>query len=59
MSAHVLDAGAIAGAPGDDRPTLQSRDAAIPLMDLRKVCRTFVTDGGVEVQALLDVDLKI
>jgi macrolide transport system ATP-binding/permease protein len=59
MTAHVLDAGAIAGAPGDDRPTLASRDAAIPLMDLRKICRTFVTDGGVEVNALRDVDLKI
>ncbi len=59
MTAHAQDAGAIAAAPGDDRPTLASRDAAIPLMDLRKVCRTFVTDGGVEVHALRDVDLKI
>src|ERR671925_1210494 len=59
MSTLALDAGAIAGAPGDDRPTLASRDAAIPLIDLRKVSRTFVTDGGVEVRALREVDLKI
>jgi macrolide transport system ATP-binding/permease protein len=59
MTAHVLDAGAIAGAPGDDGPTLTSRETAIPLIDLRKVSRTFVTDGGVEVKALRDVDLKI
>ena len=59
MTAHALDAGAIAAAPGDDGPTLTSRDAAIPLMDLRKISRTFVTDGGVEVQALREVDLKI
>ncbi|MGW8368889.1 MAG: ABC transporter ATP-binding protein, partial [Gammaproteobacteria bacterium] len=28
-------------------------------MDLRKVSRTFVTDGGVEVRALREIDLKI
>jgi macrolide transport system ATP-binding/permease protein len=59
MTAHALAAGAIAGALRDEGPTLASRETAIPLMDLRKVCRTFVTDGGVEVQALRDVDLKI
>ena len=59
MTAHVLEAGAVAAAPDDDRPALTRRDVAIPLIDLRKVSRTFVTDGGVEVHALRDVDLKI
>jgi macrolide transport system ATP-binding/permease protein len=61
MSTAVLDGGGIvgAGASGRDEPSLLSRDVAIPLIELRKVCRTFVTDGGVEVRALRDVDLKI
>ena len=61
MSAAVLDAGGFAGAGarGSDDASLLSRDVAIPLIDLRKVCRTFVTDGGVEVRALRDIDLKI
>jgi macrolide transport system ATP-binding/permease protein len=61
MVAGVLDAGAMpsAGAGGRDEPSVDSRDIAIPLIELRKVCRTFVTDGGVEVRALRDVDLKI
>ena len=61
MNAAVLDGGGIAGAGalGSDEASLLSRDVAIPLIDLRKVCRTFVTDGGVEVRALRDVDLKI
>ena len=46
-------------AVGDDGPTLLSRDVAIPLIELRKVSRTFVTDGGVEVRALREIDLKI
>ncbi|MDX1561983.1 MAG: ATP-binding cassette domain-containing protein, partial [Gammaproteobacteria bacterium] len=61
MTAQVLDAGAIpaAGNGGEDEASLLSREVAIPLIDLRKVCRTFVTDGGVEVRALRDIDLKI
>src|SRR5262245_33843687 len=59
MTADALDAGAISPDPRDFRPSLASRDTAIPLMDLRKVSRTFVTDGGVEVKALREVDLKI
>jgi macrolide transport system ATP-binding/permease protein len=61
MNAAVLDGGGIAGAGagGSDEASLLSRDVAIPLIDLRKVCRTFVTDGGVEVRALRDIDLKI
>jgi macrolide transport system ATP-binding/permease protein len=33
--------------------------AAIPLIELRNIHRTFKTDGGVEVHALRGVDLKI
>ncbi|MDH5321718.1 MAG: MacB family efflux pump subunit [Gammaproteobacteria bacterium] len=32
---------------------------AVPLIELRDICRTFVTGGGVEVHALRDVSLKI
>jgi macrolide transport system ATP-binding/permease protein len=61
MVAGVLDAGAISstGDDGGDDASLLSRDVAIPLIELRKVSRTFVTDGGVEVRALKEVDLKI
>ena len=61
MVAGVLDAGAIpsAGDDGADDASLLSREVAIPLIELRGVCRTFVTDGGVEVRALRDIDLKI
>ena len=61
MSAAVLDGGGIVGAGANrrDEDSLLSRDVAIPLIDLRKVCRTFVTDGGVEVRALRDIDLRI
>ena len=61
MVAGVEDAGAIpsTGDDGADEASVVSRDVAIPLIELRKVSRTFVTDGGVEVRALRDVDLKI
>jgi macrolide transport system ATP-binding/permease protein len=62
MSTAVLDGTGIVGGAGEggrDDATLLSHDVAIPLIELRKVCRTFVTDGGVEVRALRDVDLKI
>jgi macrolide transport system ATP-binding/permease protein len=61
MVTGVLDAGAIPSAGGDrtDEPSVLSRDVAIPLIELRKVSRTFVTDGGVEVRALKEIDLKI
>jgi macrolide transport system ATP-binding/permease protein len=61
MVSNVLDAGAIpvAGGDGRDAPTLLSRDVAIPLIELKQVNRTFVTDGGVEVRALKEIDLKI
>jgi macrolide transport system ATP-binding/permease protein len=38
---------------------LTSRTVAVPLIELRKVSRTFVTDGGVEVRALREIDLTI
>ena len=59
MAAHALDASAALGAEGDDRTDLMSRTVAVPLIELRKVSRTFVTDGGVEVRALRDIDLTI
>ena len=59
MSSIALDVRSAARAVGDDGPTLASRDVAIPLIELRKVSRTFVTDGGVEVRALREIDLKI
>jgi macrolide transport system ATP-binding/permease protein len=61
MVTGVLDAGAIASAGksrADDGSTL-SGDVAIPLIELKNVSRTFVTDGGVEVRALKGIDLKI
>lgn len=39
--------------------TADSQELAIPLIDLRKIHRTFTTDGGVEVHALRGVSLKI
>ena len=61
MVAGVLDAGAVTSASDNsaDDASLLSRDVAIPLIELRKVSRTFVTDGGVEVRALKEVELKI
>ena len=59
MSSIALDVRSAARAVGDDGPTLASRDVAVPLIELKKVSRTFVTDGGVEVRALREIDLKI
>ena len=36
-----------------------SGETAIPLIEMRDIYRTFVTGGGVEVQALRGIDLKI
>ena len=46
MAATVFGATAV-GVPADDRPSLTSLVDAVPLIDLRRVSRTFVTDGGV------------
>src|SRR5688572_13455219 len=59
MPADVGRAGARGGASADDQPNLTSRTVAIPLIDLRGVSRTFITDGGVEVRALRGIDLAI
>jgi len=61
MNTAVLDGAGVVGTGegGQDEASLLSREVAIPLIELRKVCRTFVTDGGVEVRALRDIDLKI
>ena len=63
MSTHALDAARAMPVDVDrsdrDRPSVASTDVAVPLMELRNLCRTFVTDGGVEVRALRNVDLKI
>jgi macrolide transport system ATP-binding/permease protein len=45
------------GGESDDIADLQQ--TAIPLIELRKIHRTFTTDGGVEVHALRGVSLKI
>jgi macrolide transport system ATP-binding/permease protein len=39
--------------------TAELADHAIPVIELRNIARTFVTSGGVEVNALRGVDLKI
>jgi macrolide transport system ATP-binding/permease protein len=59
VSAHALDAAAALGVLDDGRLDLSSRTVAVPLIELRKVSRTFVTDGGVEVRALREIDLTI
>lgn len=46
-------------ASDDDLAELASQPVAIPLIELRKIHRTFKTDGGVEVHALRGIDLKI
>src|SRR5688572_5147538 len=59
MAASVFGEMAAPGAAIADAPDLSSRTVAVPLIDLRKVSRTYLTDGGVEVRALREVDLKI
>jgi macrolide transport system ATP-binding/permease protein len=62
MSTLTLDAGdmsattaAVAAADRNSRQALE----AIPLIELRDIRRTFITGGGVEVNALRGIDLKI
>jgi macrolide transport system ATP-binding/permease protein len=59
VPADAGHAGGGGGASADDQPNLTSRTVAIPLIDLRGVSRTFITDGGVEVRALRGIDLAI
>jgi macrolide transport system ATP-binding/permease protein len=59
VPADARNGGARFGAPADTRANLTSRTVAIPLIELTGVSRTFVTDGGVEVNALREIDLAI
>ena len=60
MTAAAGYAGAgVEPAVADDDANLTSRTVAIPLIELKGVTRTFVTDGGVEVRALRGIDLTI
>ncbi len=62
MSAIAPGVNGMAGDAGrqvDEEVSLTSRDVAVPLIELRNVSRTYVTEGGVEVKALRDVSLKI
>lgn len=59
MSAVAGNADVSFDALADERPNLTSRTVAIPLIELKDVTRTYVTEGGVEVHALRGVDLVI
>jgi macrolide transport system ATP-binding/permease protein len=59
VPADAGSGGASVDALADDRPNLTSRTVAIPLIELTGVTRQFVTDGGVEVNALRGIDLAI
>jgi len=61
MQSYALEAGGAAfpEAGSGEEASVTSTEVAIPLMELRNLCRTFITDGGVEVRALRNVNLKI
>jgi macrolide transport system ATP-binding/permease protein len=59
VSASALGADGVLDARVEQGTDLSSRTVAVPLINLRNVSRTYVTDGGVEVRALRDVDLTI
>lgn len=62
MSTLTLDAGDMSSAAAAQAAADRNRKhavEAIPLIDLRNIKRTFVTGGGVEVNALRGIDLKI
>jgi macrolide transport system ATP-binding/permease protein len=59
VASHAATVGAGLAGLADERPNLTSRTVAIPLIDLKGVSRTYVTDGGVEVHALREIDLAI
>jgi len=58
MSTAILDGNAL---PPDAGASTDASDYAgnIPIIELRDISRTFVTSGGVEVNALRGIDLKI
>jgi macrolide transport system ATP-binding/permease protein len=61
MSTMTADPGGLAFGNGhaDAGATVASGEVAIPLIELRDIRRTFVTGGGVVVNALRGIDLKI
>jgi len=61
MSTLTLDAGTMSTAAAHAAVDQKRGQAieAIPLIELRNIKRTFVTGGGVEVNALRGIDLKI
>lgn len=62
MSTLTIDANSVGGASAAQAPQSPPRShaiEAIPLIELRDIRRTFVTGGGVVVNALRGVNLKI
>src|SRR5690554_4123376 len=59
MSSYALDAASVGPVDRPEPASVASAHVAVPLMELRDLCRTFITDGGVEVRALRNVNLKI
>lgn len=62
MTTLTLDTGDMSAAAAAQASADQKRKSAIeaiPLIELRGIKRTFVTGGGVEVNALRGIDLKI
>jgi macrolide transport system ATP-binding/permease protein len=58
MSTLAVEAGNVS-APRAATTAARFGEQAIPLIEMRGIRRTFVTGGGVEVQALRGIDLKI
>ncbi len=59
MSTHAADAALMQELQSADPVAAIDKAQAIPLIELRQVKRTFVTGGGVVVNALRGIDLKI
>jgi macrolide transport system ATP-binding/permease protein len=59
MSTLTLEANMTASDAAPAAPSSKSAIEAIPLIELRDIRRTFVTGGGVVVNALRGIDLKI
>lgn len=59
MSTHAADATLMQELQSADPVAAMDKARAIPLIELKQVKRTFVTGGGVVVNALRGIDLKI
>ncbi len=59
ISSTMSDSSLLGGEESAAEVNSIAADRAIPLIELREVTRTFVTGGGVEVNALRGIDLKI